>query len=276
MSTADPRPVRIALTGAAGRMGRTITAAVAANPDFALSAAFERPGSAELGVDAGVLCGLGSLGVVLTADPGAADFDVLVDFSAPAATLAMLPLCVAEGRGLVIGTTGFDDDGLARIHEAAERIAVVMAPNMSVGVNLALRLIRLAAEALGDEADVEILETHHHHKVDAPSGTALRMGEVVAAALGRDLGEVAEHGRQGITGPRERSRIGFHSIRAGDVVGDHTVLFASIGERLEITHKASSRDNFAQGALRAARFCAEAPPGLYGMHDVLGFPPPLG
>jgi len=276
MSSAHAEPVRIAISGAAGRMGRTLIAAIAAHAELRLSAALEQPRSEQLAVDAGVLAGLEPLGVALTADAAAAEFDVLVDFSAPAATLAVLPVCVDAGRGLVIGTTGFDADGLARIREASAHIPVVMAPNMSVGVNLALRLIRLAAEALGEEADVEIVEAHHHHKVDAPSGTALRMGEVVAAALGRDLEAVADHGRHGITGPRERSRIGFHSIRAGDVIGDHTVLFATAGERLEITHKASSRDNFALGALRAAGFCARAPAGLYGMHDVLGFPPPLG
>jgi 4-hydroxy-tetrahydrodipicolinate reductase len=263
---------RVAVTGAAGRMGKTLIQAVHATDDLILGAAFERGGLSLLGADAGELAGVGKLDVVVTSDLLAEidRFDALVDFSIPAATLGNLEACRSAGKRLVIGTTGFDAEGLARIKAAAADISILMAPNMSVGVNLIFKLIELAASVLGDDVDVEIIEAHHRDKIDAPSGTAIRMGEIVAACLGRDLDEVAVYSREGITGPRERKTIGFESIRAGDVVGEHTVLFAGSGERLEITHRAQSRMNFAQGALRAVRFLGERPNGLFDMQDVLG------
>jgi 4-hydroxy-tetrahydrodipicolinate reductase len=234
--------------------------------------ALDRPGSAALGRDAGELAGLGSIGVAVCADLNAAlnDFDVLVDFTRPEATLDYLAICAAAGKKVVIGTTGFDAAGKDRIATAARDTAVVFAPNMSVGVNLCLKLLDLAARVLRDDVDVEIIEAHHRHKVDAPSGTALRMGEVIANALGRDLKECAVYGREGVTGERARPTIGFATVRGGDIVGDHTVLFAGEGERVEITHKASSRMTFARGALRAAAWLKDRGTGLYDMQDVLG------
>jgi 4-hydroxy-tetrahydrodipicolinate reductase len=265
--------MRIAVTGAAGRMGRTLVQAIHEAADLSLGAAYERGDSSCIGVDAGELAGVGNLGVrVSNAESmDAQSFDVLVDFSVPQATLGAVDFCAAHDRRLVIGTTGFDAAGIARIRAAAERIAILMTPNMSVGVNLCFKLIELAAEVLGDEVDVEVVEAHHRGKVDAPSGTALRMGDILARALDRDLGEVAVFGRQGQTGARSRETIGFATVRAGDIVGDHTVVFAGAGERIEITHRAHSRLNFAQGALRAARFLAGQPSGLFDMQDVLGF-----
>ena len=260
----------IAITGAAGRMGRTLIEGIAAADDLTLGAAFERSDSDFLGTDAGELAGVGRLGVPITSDPADASFDVLVDFSVPAATLGMLEHCVEMGRGIVIGTTGFDDAGLAAIDAAAERTAVLTAPNMSLGVNLTFRLIEMAAKAIGQQADIEIIEAHHRHKVDAPSGTAVRMGEIVAEATGRDLSKDAIYGREGITGAREDNTIGFATVRAGDIVGEHTVMFASAGERIEITHRASSRSNFAQGALAGARFLAGKSTGRFDIGDVLG------
>ncbi|MEZ5559678.1 MAG: 4-hydroxy-tetrahydrodipicolinate reductase [Pseudomonadales bacterium] len=269
---------RVAVTGAAGRMGRTLIEAVGRAPDLSLGAAFERAGQSVIGVDAGELAGIGRLGVSIGDDPGAAtaQFDTLIDFSVPQATLALLDVCAEAGRSLVIGTTGFDDAGLERIRGAAARVPVVMAPNMSVGVNLVFRLVELAASVLGDEVDIEVIEAHHRDKIDAPSGTALRMGEILARTLGRDLDEVAVYGREGVTGARDRATIGFATVRAGDIVGDHTVLYAGSGERIEITHRAHSRMNFAQGALRAVRFLRDRAPGLYDMQDVLGFTRSLG
>jgi 4-hydroxy-tetrahydrodipicolinate reductase len=265
--------IRVAVTGAAGRMGRTLIQAVHDTDGMVLGAAFERPDSTLLGADAGELAGTGYAGVTVTADLAAAAdaFDTLIDFSVPAATLASAAACAARGKALVIGTTGFDPEGLAQIRAAAERIPVLMAPNMSVGVNVVFKLIELATRVLGDSVDIEIIEAHHRHKIDAPSGTAVRMGEIVAATLGRDLGEVAVYGREGTTGARARETIGFATVRAGDIVGDHTVLYAGNGERIEITHRAESRMNFAQGALRAVKFLAGSQPGLYDMQDVLGF-----
>jgi 4-hydroxy-tetrahydrodipicolinate reductase len=265
--------IRVAVTGAAGRMGRTLIQAVHEAEGMALGAAFEKPDSSLLGADAGELAGIGRCEVPVTADLAAsADaFDTLIDFSVPAATLATAAVCAARGKALVIGTTGFDAEGLAQIRAAAERIPVLMAPNMSVGVNVVFKLLEMATRVLGGSVDIEIIEAHHRHKIDAPSGTAVRMGEIVAATLGRDLSEVAVYGRQGNTGARPRETIGFATVRAGDIVGDHTVLYAGNGERIEITHRAESRMNFAQGALRAARFLAGRQPGLYDMHDVLGF-----
>jgi 4-hydroxy-tetrahydrodipicolinate reductase len=263
---------RIAITGAAGRMGRTLVEAVRGTPGLALTVAVERPDSSLLGGDVGELAGLGRIGVPLTADLAAATeaFDTLIDFTAPTATLANLALCRQAGKRIIIGTTGIDPVGRQAIAAAGADIGIVFAPNMSVGVNLCFRLLDLAARVMGADADIEIVEAHHRHKVDSPSGTALRMGEVVAQALGRDLAQVAVYGRQGHTGARPREAIGFETIRAGDVVGEHTVWFATEGERVEITHKASSRMTFARGAARAAQWLAGRPAGLYDMQDVLG------
>jgi len=264
-------PIRVVIAGASGRMGKALLEAVAASTDMLLQGALERTGSSWLGHDAGELVG-SSLGVKLTHDVAVAlaGADVLIDFTRPEATLTHLAECQRLGVGLIIGTTGFDAAGKAAIAQAAQGIPIVFAPNMSVGVNLALKLLDMAARVLNEGFDIEIVEAHHRHKVDAPSGTALRMGEVVAAAMGRDLQTCAVYGREGLTGERDPSTIGFATLRGGDVVGDHTVMFAGIGERLEITHKASSRMTFALGALRAARFMAGKPQGLFDMQDVLG------
>ena len=263
---------RIAITGAAGRMGRSLIEACQQTAGMELTVALEHPDSSLLGSDAGEMAGLGKLGVLLGADLAAVttDFDVLIDFTRPESTLANLQICRQAGRRMVIGTTGFSDDQQAQIKAAAQDIGVVFAPNMSVGVNVCLKLLELAARVLGDDVDVEIIEAHHRHKVDAPSGTALRMGEVVAEALGRDLKTCAVYGREGHTGERERNTIGFETIRAGDIVGDHTVLFAGSGERIEMTHKASSRMTFANGAIRAAGWLMDQDSGLFDMQDVLG------
>ena len=268
----DATPLRIAIAGAAGRMGRTLIATCAERPGLALAAAFEHAGSSALGLDAGVLAGLPANGIAVTADDAlaATAFDVLIDFTSPAATLAHAAACAASGRALVVGTTGLTAAQKAELAAAATRTPVMFAANMSVGVTLCLALLRQAAQVLGDDFDVEIIEAHHRHKVDAPSGTALRMGEVVADALGRDLADCAVYGREGQTGARDRRTIGFATVRGGDIVGDHTVLFAGEGERIEITHKASSRLTFARGALRAAAWLAGRPAGLYDMQDVLG------
>ncbi len=264
--------IRIAVTGASGRMGRTIIEAIHQAEGVMLGAAIERPGSSLIGADAGELAGVGRLGVALVEDleKVTADFDVLIDFTAPVATAANVEICRRAGRRIVIGTTGLDDEQKRLIGVAGGEVGVVFAPNMSVGVNLCLKLLDLAARVLGDEVDIEVIEAHHRHKVDAPSGTALRMGEVVAAALGRDLKSCAVYGREGQTGERERKTIGFETIRAGDIVGEHTVMFAGIGERVEITHKASSRMTFAKGAVRAAVWLMGRESGLYDMQDVLG------
>lgn len=263
---------RIAVNGAAGRMGRTLIEAVAQNPDTTLSAAIERPDSTLLGADAGELAGLGRNGVrvVGSLEEVIDAFDVLIDFSAPAASVINARLCAASGRALVVGTTGFDAAQLEAVHAAARTVPLCMSSNFSTGVNLCFRLLDIAARALGETVDIEIIEAHHRHKVDAPSGTALSMGQVVAKALGRDLEQVAVYGREGHTGARAREAIGFATVRAGDIVGDHTVLFAADGERIEITHKASSRMSFARGAVRASAWLPGRAPGLYSMQDVLG------
>jgi len=265
---------RVAIIGASGRMGRSlITACHGDESPVTLGAATERPGSSVVGADAGELAGLGKLGVSVASDLATVtdDFDVAIDFSQPQVTLANLDVCLKSGRAMVIGTTGFSDEQRRQIEAAAATLPIVMAPNMSVGVNLCLKLLDMAARVLGDEADIEIIEAHHRDKIDAPSGTALRMGQVVADALGRDLKECAVYGREGNSGKRDRNTIGFETIRAGDIVGDHTVLFAATGERVEISHKASSRLTFANGALRAARWLQDKTTGLYDMQDVLGF-----
>jgi 4-hydroxy-tetrahydrodipicolinate reductase len=263
---------RIAITGAAGRMGRSLIEACQQTDGLEVTVALEHPESTLLGSDAGDLAGVGKLGVMVDADLAAKtdDFDVLIDFTRPGPTLANLEICRQAGRRMVIGTTGFSDEQKAQIAAAAQDVAIVFAPNMSVGVNLCLKLLDTAARVLGDDVDIEIVEAHHRHKVDAPSGTALRMGEVVADALGRDLKTCAVYGREGHTGERDSKTIGFETIRAGDIVGDHTVMFAGVGERIEITHKASSRMTFARGAVRAAGWLVEQESGLFDMQDVLG------
>jgi len=264
---------RIAVPGAAGRMGRNLIDACQRADGLSLGAAAERPGHDLIGSDAGVVAGVGELGIAIgdSLESVVDNFDVLIDFTAPAVTLAHLELCRRHGKSMVIGTTGFSDEQKQQISDAAQEISIVFAPNMSVGVNLCLKLLDIAARVLGDDVDIEIIEAHHRHKVDAPSGTALRMGEVVADALGRDLKACAVYGREGITGARERNTIGFETIRAGDIVGEHTVMFAAEGERVEITHKASSRMTFASGAVRAAGWVVDQSNGLYDMPDVLGF-----
>jgi 4-hydroxy-tetrahydrodipicolinate reductase len=258
--------------GAAGRMGKILVEAVQQRaPLTGLTAAIVRPGSTLIGVDAGELASLGRIGVPLSGklDAVADEFDVLIDFTLPEVMLKNLEFCRKAGKSMVIGTTGLDAAQKQLLAEASKDIAIVFAANFSVGVNLSLKLLDMAARVLGDEADIEIIEAHHRHKIDAPSGTALRMGEVIASALDRDLQKVAVYGREGHTGVRERETIGFATVRGGDVVGDHTVLFACEGERLEITHKASSRMTFAKGAVRAALWLDGREPGLYDMQDVL-------
>ncbi|GGD07493.1 4-hydroxy-tetrahydrodipicolinate reductase [Halopseudomonas salina] len=262
---------RVAVIGAAGRMGKTLIEAIDQTDGVELTAAIERPESSLVGSDAGELAGIGrnSVQVQDSLQKVLGDFDVLIDFTHPSTTLVNLELCREAGKAMVIGTTGFTDQQKEMLAAAAADIPIVFAPNFSVGVNLCLKLLDMAARVMGDEADIEIIEAHHRHKVDAPSGTALRMGEVVADALGRDLSKVAVYGREGQTGARDRQTIGFATVRAGDVVGDHTVLFASEGERVEITHKASSRMTFAKGAVRSALWLDGRAPGLYDMQDVL-------
>lgn len=265
--------VRIAVTGAAGRMGKTLIEAVALAEGVELAAAIERAGSTLIGADAGEFAGLGQNGVIIAGDIDdvIADFDVLIDFSVPVATLANAKACAAAGKKMVIGTTGFSPEEEAELLANREQTALCKAANFSTGVNVCLNLLQKAAEALGGEDyDIEIVEAHHRHKVDAPSGTALAMGEAVAGALGRDLREVAVYGREGQTGARDRDTIGFATVRGGDVVGDHTVMFMADGERVEITHKASSRMSFARGAVRAAGWLSEQEKGLFDMKDVLG------
>ena len=262
---------RIAVMGAAGRMGKTLVEAIQQAPGAGLTAAVDRPDSTLVGADAGELAALGRIGVPISGDLARVEeeFDVLIDFTHPSVTLKNLAFCRKHGKAMVIGTTGFTVEEKQLLAEAGKDIPIVFAANFSIGVNLCLKLLDTAARVLGDEVDIEIIEAHHRHKVDAPSGTALRMGEVVARALGRDLEEVAVYGREGQTGARDRQTIGFATVRAGDVVGDHTVLFAAEGERVEITHKASSRMTFAKGAVRAALWLDGREPGLYDMQDVL-------
>ena len=261
---------RIAITGVAGRMGKTLVQAVQEADGVSLGAANARAGSPVLGADAGMIAGLAPNSITITEQLDPAAFDVLIDFTTPDATLGNLALCREHGKKMVIGTTGFDDAGKQAIADAAGDIAVMFAPNMSVGVNLSFKLAEIATQVLGDEVDIEIIEAHHRHKVDAPSGTALRLGEVVAQTLGRDLKTDAVYGREGITGERERKTIGFATVRAGDIVGEHTVMYAGAGERIEITHRATSRMTFASGAVRAAHWLGDKEKGLFDMQDVLG------
>ncbi|QNA97890.1 4-hydroxy-tetrahydrodipicolinate reductase [Massilia sp. Se16.2.3] len=264
------KQIKIAVAGASGRMGRMLVEAIAASPDVQLAGALDVAGSPFLGQDAGAFAGQVS-GVAIEADlaRALAGADCLIDFTRPEGTLAHLAYCAAHGIKMVIGTTGFDEAGKAAIAAAAEKVAVVFAPNMSVGVNVTLKLLEMAAKSFAEGYDIEIVEAHHRHKVDAPSGTALKMGEVIADALGRDLKDCAVYGREGVTGERDPSTIGFATVRGGDIVGDHTVLFAGTGERIEISHKSSSRVTYAHGALRGARFIADKATGLYDMQDVL-------
>lgn len=265
--------IKIGVAGASGRMGRMLLEAIAASEyDVVLSAALVRPDSALCGVDTGTLLGGSPSGITFSQDAQAAisGVDVLIDFTPPGAAVDNAQVCVSLGKALVSGTTGFSADQARQFRDTAQTIALCQASNFSTGVNLAYRLLAQAAAILGAEADIEISEAHHRHKVDAPSGTAIAMGEVVAGALGRNLAEVAIYGREGHTGERPKETIGFSTVRAGDIVGDHTVTFAAVGERLEITHKASSRMAFARGAIRAAVWLINQQPGLYDMQDVLG------
>ncbi|WP_318522997.1 4-hydroxy-tetrahydrodipicolinate reductase [Photobacterium leiognathi] len=264
--------VRIAIAGAAGRMGRQLLKTTQLSEKAELGAATERAGSTLVGVDAGELAGTGIADVIIVDDLSKAldDFDVLIDFTAPVATLANIEFCKQHNKKIVIGTTGFTEQERELIDAAAAEIPVVMAPNYSVGVNLVFKLLEKAAKVMGDYCDIEIVEAHHRHKVDAPSGTAIGMGEAIAGAMGNKLSDVAVYAREGITGERTRDEIGFATIRAGDIVGEHTAMFADIGERVEITHKATDRMTFANGAVRAAVWLNDKEPGFYTMEDVLG------
>lgn len=264
-------PLRVAVAGASGRMGRMLIEAIRASDDCVLAGALDVAASPAIGSDATAFLGYAS-GVAITADvaAGLKNAEVLIDFTRPEGTLAHLAVCSQLGVKAVIGTTGFTDAQKAEIAAFAQRTAIVMAPNMSVGVNVTLKLLQMAAKAMATGYDIEIIEAHHRHKVDAPSGTALKMGEVIADAMGRDLKDCAVYAREGVTGERDPSSIGFATIRGGDIVGDHTVLFAGTGERIEVTHKSSSRVTYAQGSLRAARYLVGQPRGLFDMFDVLG------
>jgi len=260
---------RIAIAGAAGRMGRNLVIACNEAEDMALTQALEREGSPTLGSDAGILAGLEPNAVQIGDRLDPAAFDTLIDFTHPSATTHHVDFCVQHGKRMVIGTTGCDSLLEQKLADAGEEIAIVYAPNMSIGVNLCLELLQIAASVLGNSVDIEIIEAHHRHKVDAPSGTALKMGQVIADTLERDLDECAVYGRHGQTGARDRKTIGFETIRAGDIIGEHTVMFADEGERVEITHKASDRMTFARGAMRACRWIGQRENGLYAMRDVL-------
>lgn len=265
------KPLKIAVAGASGRMGRMLIEAIVADPEAMLAGALDMHGATSVGSDAAAFSGQPS-GVTIESDlaKGLAQSEFLIDFTRPEGTLKHVEYCAEHGIKMIIGTTGFDDAGKAAIAAAAKKTAIVFAPNMSVGVNVTMKLLELAAKSFSHGYDIEIIEAHHRHKVDAPSGTALKMGEVIADALGRDLKQVGVFAREGVTGERDPSSIGFATIRGGDIVGDHTVLFAGIGERIEITHKSSSRVTYAHGSLRAARFLREQSSGLFDMQDVLG------
>ncbi|TKI08718.1 4-hydroxy-tetrahydrodipicolinate reductase [Martelella alba] len=265
-------PIRIAVAGAGGRMGRQLIQAARQSGRTQLGAALERGGSSLVGADAGELAGLGAIGVKIgdSLTTVADQFDVFIDFTRPEGTLAHLEFCRKQGKGMIIGTTGFNDQQKAQIAAAAQTIPIVFAANFSVGVNVMLTLLEKTARVMGEQCDIEIIEAHHRHKVDAPSGTALAMGETIAAALGVSLADCAVYARQGHTGERKPGSIGFAAIRAGDIVGEHTAMFVDIGERIEISHKASNRINFANGAVRAAIWLKDRKNGLFDMKDVLG------
>lgn len=282
-------PINIGVTGVSGRMGASIVAAIVEegkkveanknietsnkNTGILLSAAYQYDRGNLVGQDVGVACGLGQLNVEITGNINIGEFDVLIDFSTVEASLKNIAYCAANNKAIVIGVTGYSDEQKALIEKYAQSIPVVLASNMSVGVNLAFHVLDVVARVIGDDNDIEIIEAHHKHKVDAPSGTALRMGEVIADALGRSLSDCAIYGREGFTGERDDQAIGFSTIRAGSIVGDHTVMFANEGERFEITHKAESRMTFASGAVRAAKWLSGQAAGLYDMQDVLGLKP---
>jgi 4-hydroxy-tetrahydrodipicolinate reductase len=264
-------PMKIAIAGASGRMGRMLIETVQNADDATLTGALDVAGASSIGTDAAAFLGKPA-GVMIESElaKGLANAEFLIDFTRPEGTLQQLEYCATHGIKMIIGTTGFDEAGKAAIAAAAQKTAIVFAPNMSVGVNVTMKLLEMAAKSFSHGYDIEIIEAHHRHKVDAPSGTAIKMGEVIADALGRDLKDVAVYAREGVTGERDPSSIGFATIRGGDIVGDHTVLFAGIGERLEITHKSASRVTYAHGSLRAARFLVDKKTGLYDMQDVLG------
>ncbi len=264
--------IRICVAGAAGRMGRTILEVCRDSDGVELGAAIEHPESTALGLDAGEQAGIGRQGVAIVADINEVidDFDVLIDFTLADAVLNNVELCRSAGKKVVIGTTGLDEKQKKAIHDAGRDTGIIFAPNMSIGVNLIFKLTQLAAQAIGEDTDIEIIEAHHNQKKDAPSGTAVRLGEIVASELGRNLKDCAVYGREGHTGVRDPKTIGFETIRAGDIVGEHTVMFASNGERVEISHKATSRKTFANGAVRAARWIMDKDNGVYDMQDVLG------
>ena len=263
--------IRVAIAGAGGRMGRQLIQATMAMEGVQLGAALERDGSYLLGSDAGELAGVGKSGVTVQSSLEAVkdDFDVFIDFTRPEGTLTHLAFCRQHAKGMVIGTTGFDDAGKQAIRDASQDIGIVFAANFSVGVNVMLKLLEKAAKVMGDYTDIEIIEAHHRHKVDAPSGTALAMGEAIADSLGRSLKDCAVYSREGHTGERKPGTIGFATVRAGDIVGEHTAMFADIGERVEITHKATSRMTFANGAVKSAIWVSTRSNGLFDMRDVL-------
>ncbi len=262
----------VGIVGVAGKMGKTLVQAITGSEKLNLTAAIERIGSSAIGIDSGELAGVGRNGVEVTEDLASSceKFSILIDFTIAEATLGNVDICLTNNRKMVIGTTGFKEFEIGRIVSASSRIPIVCASNFSVGVNATFKLVETAAAILGDDVDIEILEAHHRHKVDAPSGTALTLGEVVASQLERNLEDVAVYGRSGLAQERPRKAIGFHSVRAGDIVGDHTIAFVGDGERIEITHRAQSRMNFAQGALRAAEFISNQSEGFFNMQDVLG------
>lgn len=269
--------VRVIVTGAAGRMGSRIINAIVERKDIGLAGAVEREGHPSLGHDAGEVAGTGPTGLKIgdAIEDYIEKADVVIDFTTPHAALLTLEKVCNKGKAMVIGTTGFSKEGEDRIRDISNKIPCVYSPNMGVGINLIFKIIQDIAKVTGDEYDVEIVETHHRHKKDAPSGTAMRMAQILADTLGRDLSEVGKFSRHGLIGERDKKEIGIQSIRAGDIVGDHTVMFGGIGERIEITHRAHSRDNFARGAVRAAIWVAKQKPGLYDMMDVIGLKQPV-
>lgn len=261
---------RIAIAGAAGRMGRNLVLACSETDDIELTQALERAQNPALGSDSGILAGIAANGIPVCDSLDAQAFDILIDFTHPSATTLHVDFCRLHSKKIVIGTTGCDAELEQKLQDAGQEIAIMYAPNMSIGVNLCFKLLEMTAAVLGDSVDIEVIEAHHRNKVDAPSGTALKMGQVIADTLGRELSECAVYGREGQTGVRAREAIGFETIRAGDIVGEHTVLFAAEGERIEITHKASNRMTFAHGAIRACRWLDSQPAGVFSMQDVLG------
>ncbi len=263
--------IHVVVNGACGRMGRLITQGVAQQDDMQLVGATEFATHPEIGADVGVVAGIGELGIAITSDLNdvIADADVAIEFSTPDASLEHLRQVVEADKAMVLATTGFNADELAKVHKLASKIKCVMAPNMSLGVNVMIQALELVAKALGDDYDIEVIEAHHNHKADSPSGTALRLAETVAAAVGRDLDEVGVYGRHGIIGPRPKKQIGVHAIRGGDIAGDHTVMFATEGETLSVVHRAHSPEAFAKGAIRAARWVVDAPRGLHDVSEVL-------